>query len=116
MKDGLFTDPNSKWPYAPLMFGNQTAIEVQVPVSLNGGPALYFPLGLTWGDLIDANARWLKASDDRSARAPCLKIVRPPSTGLGGGNNGEYRFHSLPGKSLRQIEVAPGDAIFYRGR
>ena len=101
------------WEYAPLVFGNQTAVEVQVPLSLNTRPAEYVPLGTTWGDVLDVNARWLSGDGLGAVVVRSIPDIGPIDSGY---RRQVFRIRAAVLPALRGVEVRTGDAIFYSGR
>jgi hypothetical protein len=116
-----FTDPetnapylvgptNDNWAYAPLAFGNQTAIAVQLPVNIGEAPATYYRLGSTWRDVLESEYR------PRIAPGPSGFTLLRAASGNDDSNGKPaerqiFHAHCLPIDALEHLEIFPGDQI-----
>lgn len=107
------------WSYPALSFGNQTWVEPELAVSLNGAPAEWMPVGSTLGDVVETHAMWLLTHPPANLpRAPLLTVFRSKRIAEEGkaasGDSIQLRFWVIPPGFLKATEIHPGDALFYK--
>lgn len=108
------------WKYAPLVFGNQTSVGVEIPFRLDGGTATYVALGTTWFDVLDTHARELVVDDPKSFDPQVWLVTnrtsrsthKPGGTARREDATQELRFYGNPAGLLKQLEVRPADRVY----
>lgn len=112
----------ANWDFMPMVFGNQTTVEVEVPVFCNGKDETRFVYH-SWLDClpkelaIAPEEKWSPKGDaplrvtrtaieerempEKSDKAPPKPIVRV------------FRFHTISATVLRQVSVYPNDSFQY---
>lgn len=114
----------SKWPFTPLIFGNQTSVSIDLPCRLNNGPTAYVPMGTSWRDVVDVHARRVFAHADPHSTAPVLMVVRSSQIDFADitGSSDERSYRTLKircfgdaGNYLHRLEVRAGDTAVSMG-
>ncbi len=102
--------------YWPGVFGNQTWVDVEVPVSMNGQPPAWVPFKMTLAEFLERNAaRLLDPSPNVGGTDPLFSFSRRlPTTGLSY-TFVEFRFWTAPSPTLlKQTQLHPGDSLSFR--
>jgi hypothetical protein len=100
-----------------LVFGNQTWIDVEVPVSING-QLLWIGRNTSIGTLLARNAPSLTLPPNHdAARAPQFEFLRKYETTNGGAINLKgplvFRFWTPPVQEFLSIELFPSDSFLF---
>ncbi len=107
------------WTYPALSFGNQTWVEAELAISLNGTHVEWVPVGSTFHDVVQTEASWLLTHPPATPPStPMLTLFRNKMIATNepiiSGNATQLRFWVVPPDFFELTEVHPGDALFYK--
>jgi hypothetical protein len=122
-RSGRFTSAGEQnFPeFRAMLFANQTSVQVQVPLTINGIATCPYPeLGTNVWNVLETRAQRVFGREDSCTfGSPLLSVtrVRPPEGPTGSkdsppvGNTGIYRFYCLPRQPLARITITPADSF-----
>lgn len=111
--NGSKPDWNKNWALRPMVFGNQTTVEVELMIRVAPGQAEWVPFNDSWGRLARTRAAGAFTRNTGSDAPPSLAVTRfNPATRRGGAPSARtFRFHTSSPGALEEIRVHPGDTF-----
>jgi len=107
------------WEFMPMVFGNQTTIEVEVPVSCNGKDQTKFVYH-SWLDCLPKELAAAPGEKWYPKDSPPLRVTRTTieEPAKSGKERAEplvqiFRFHTISATTLRRVSVYPYDSLQY---